>query len=67
MNVDSRLYLAQMSEGREAIQLYERAIEVLRQQLQSIASNNNAEETMICRRISSAFCSIAEIFMSDCW
>jgi len=56
------LYLGQLSEGLEAVQHYLRAVELLKDNL--TISNADPVE-VIKRNISSVYCSLAELYMTD--
>ena len=66
------LYLGQISEGQEAVNYFNNAIIILKSKLESILNNKeDADEKEIQQRsintdISNVYCSLAEIYMTDC-
>ena len=66
------LYLGQISEGQEAVNYFSNAINILKLKLESILNNTkDAGEKQMQQRsintdISNVYCSLAEIYMTDC-
>ncbi|XP_056019872.1 uncharacterized protein LOC125669168 [Ostrea edulis] len=65
------MYLGQLFEGTEAIQCFQKGIELMvkereAQSAQELASACGGGEKVSERDISSAYCSMAEIYMTDC-
>ncbi|KAI8805737.1 hypothetical protein BJ742DRAFT_819016 [Cladochytrium replicatum] len=58
------LYLGQLSEGKDAIGWYQRGVEILQTEWKEAAKES--EKAMLARKISSALCSMTEIYMTDC-
>ncbi|KAJ3116068.1 hypothetical protein HK098_006715 [Nowakowskiella sp. JEL0407] len=66
---DRYLYLGQLSEGKDAIGFFEKGVEVLKAEIDLIEQNNpnSSDETAVLKRkISTALCSMCEIYMTDC-
>ncbi|KAI8846759.1 hypothetical protein BC829DRAFT_478420 [Chytridium lagenaria] len=59
------LYMGQLNEGLEAVRCYEMGIERLEKELEHV-ENGSQEYAAIVRKISSALCSVTEIYMTDC-
>ncbi|KAI9104544.1 hypothetical protein DFS34DRAFT_199994 [Phlyctochytrium arcticum] len=59
------LYLGQMSGGKEALEYYQRGMEVLEHQIKAGGISQD-EESALRRRASEALCSMTEIYMTDC-
>nr|XP_022313654.1 probable assembly chaperone of rpl4 [Crassostrea virginica] len=65
------MYLGQLFEGAEAIQFFQKGIELMvkereAQSAQELAAACGGDEKISGRDISSAYCSLAEIYMTDC-
>lgn len=65
------MYLGQLFEGAEAIQFFQKGIELMvkereAQSAQELAAACGGEEKISGRDISTAYCSLAEIYMTDC-
>jgi len=70
------LYLGQISQGSEAVQYYERAIKVMtdciefhENNMQEVNETNmqaENEKSLTKKDISSVYCSLAELYMTDC-
>ncbi|GBG33199.1 Assembly chaperone of RPL4 [Hondaea fermentalgiana] len=61
------MYVGQVSGNKDALEAYERGVSLLESQLQAAKDGNHAEiETKITsRQLACAYCSLAELFMSD--
>lgn len=56
------LHLGQLSFGTDAIQFYERGLQML------TTTTQPPEDTLECRRqFSNALCAMSDIYMTDCW
>ena len=63
------LYLGQLLEGKEAVEYYLKGIEILKQTNVSVgegASGSSGKNVDKPRLVSDAYCSLAEIFLTDC-
>ena len=66
------LYLGQISEGQEAVKYFNNAINILKLKLESILNNTKdpgekqMQQRSINTDISNVYCSLAEIYMTDC-
>ncbi|XP_013403019.1 probable assembly chaperone of rpl4 [Lingula anatina] len=67
------MYLGQLFEGAEAVQCFQKGIELMTNELQqqqqrevSAAFSGSGDEMVSSKDISTAYCSIAEIYMTDC-
>ena len=64
------LYLGQLTEGRKAVEYYEKGITIMKSaveyQKNNISVNENEKKTLSNSDIASVYCSLAEIFMTDC-
>ena len=59
------LYLGQLTEGSEAVEYYKKAIEIMNSTIQD--QKNCASNQVITEKdLSSVYCSLAEIYMTDC-
>ncbi|XP_012561595.1 uncharacterized protein LOC105846942 [Hydra vulgaris] len=59
------LYLGQLSEGNEAVENYKKAILIMKSEIEN--QKNNASNNIITNKdLSSVYCSLAEIYMTDC-
>jgi len=56
------LYLGQLSEGTEAVSFYNKAIDIMNTLLTKDSQNSKVSP----RDISNAYCSLAELYMTDC-
>jgi len=71
-NISKYLQLAQLLEGNEAIRLFERGVSLIQHQKEQLESNSqrtdaqNEELITIGNQLSCAFCSMAEIYLTDC-
>lgn len=64
---DKYLYMAQLHEGREALGHYEKGLDLLRKQLADGggAGGPKEAEAALRQRACMAYCSVAELFMTD--
>ncbi|CAM9389606.1 unnamed protein product [Ectocarpus sp. 12 AP-2014] len=64
---DKYLYMAQLHEGREALGHYEKGLKLLRKQLADGggAGETKEAEAALRQRACMAYCSVAELFMTD--
>ena len=63
------LYLGQLTEGREAVQYYEKGVDLMKSELEFQKNNQNSEENLKVLTnsdVASVYCSLAELFMTDC-
>ncbi|XP_064647778.1 uncharacterized protein LOC135500319 [Lineus longissimus] len=65
--------LGQLFEGQQSIQCYQKGIELMVKEMQehqekqvAAACAQDDKHNELCRGISSAYCSVAEIYMTDC-
>lgn len=61
--------LAQLASGREAVDFYHKGISIIQKKLENPEGASAAEasqETPLCRVLSDAYCSVAELYMTDC-
>lgn len=61
--------LAQLASGREAVDFYHKGISIIQKKLENPKGASAAEasqETPLCRVLSDAYCSVAELYMTDC-
>ncbi|CAN0167472.1 unnamed protein product, partial [Hapterophycus canaliculatus] len=62
---DKYLYMAQLHEGREALGHYEKGLELLAKQLADGSGRTKEAEAALRQRACMAYCSVAELFMTD--
>lgn len=62
------LYLGQLHEGLDAVKFYEKGIELMKHVIQTEENNQEdlKQRTLTNTDIANVYCSIAEIFMTDC-
>ena len=63
------LYLGQITEGREAVQHYEKGIAIMKETIEYQKNNKNEsnnEKPLSNGDVANVYCSLAEIFMTDC-
>lgn len=65
------LYLGQISQGMEAVGYYETALKIMKEVIEyndnNLTTNSSNLQTSLTQRdVSSVYCSLAEIFMTDC-
>jgi len=56
------LYLGQLSEGAESVTYYKQAIDIMN----SVLTRDGENSSVSARDISNVFCSLAELYMTDC-
>ena len=63
------LYLGQLTEGRKAVEYYEKGISIMKAAIEDQKNNDNLEKdekALNNNDIAHVYCSLAEIFMTDC-
>lgn len=61
--------LAQLASGGEAVNFYQKGIMIMKKKLESPATasaSETSQETPLHRVLSDAYCSVAELYMTDC-
>lgn len=62
---DKYLYMAQLYEGRRALEYYEKGLELLLRKLGERAEGAKEGEAVLKQRVCMAYCSVAELFLTD--
>ncbi|KAJ3123409.1 hypothetical protein HK101_006351 [Irineochytrium annulatum] len=60
------MYLGQLTEAEESVSFYERGLVIIEREMLGMELNGE-EFAAAARKASTALCSMAEIFMTDCW
>jgi tetratricopeptide (TPR) repeat protein len=60
---NSHLYLGQLLSGKKAAETFKKGIDLLEKYIQG--ENNTGENRRLIRQLSSAYCSLAELYMTD--
>jgi len=60
------LCLGQLSEGEVAVKLLLKGIDIMEEQLQCQGAPSTSSD-VTALDMSSAFCSLAEVYLTDCW
>lgn len=57
--------MAQLHEGREALDFYESGLQLLKRQHDRIAGNSTEGDATLKQKLCMAYCSVAELFLTD--
>ena len=62
------MYMGQMSEGLDSVRCFQQGVDLMSNELSRSRVEGNSDEAKTLRRkISSALCSMTEIYLTDCW
>lgn len=61
------LCLGQLSEGEEAVKLLLKGIDIMGKQFHCEGSSSASSSDVTALDMSTAYCSLAEIYLTDCW
>lgn len=62
---DKYLYMAQLHEGREALDFYTKGLVLLKKQLENGFDATKREAAALMQRLCMAYCSVGELFLTD--
>ena len=60
------MYMGQMSEGLDSVRCFQQGVDLMSSELSQVEGNSDEAKTLR-RKISSALCSMTEIYLTDCW
>ncbi|CAG8436635.1 6370_t:CDS:2 [Ambispora gerdemannii] len=64
------MYMGQLSENLDSINYFQTGIDLMTEELKSVSAASTSEEQehhqALCRKISTALCSMTEIYLTDC-
>lgn len=60
------MYLGQLSVEKEAIDNFQKGVDLMVKERNNLAANSEEAQTL-ASKISSALCSMTEIYLTDCW
>ena len=60
------MYMGQMSEGLDSVRYFQKGVDLMSNELIQVEGNLDEAKTLR-RKISSALCSMTEIYLTDCW
>jgi len=58
--------MGQMSEGLDSVRYFQKGVDLMSNELIQVEGNLDEAKTLR-RKISSALCSMTEIYLTDCW
>lgn len=61
------MYLGQMLTEKQAISAFQKGVELMMNERSKIQDPSTEESKFLCSKISSALCSMTEIYLTDCW
>lgn len=62
---DKYLYMAQLHEGRAALEYYEKGLVLLQKQLEHNVGGAKGGEAALKQKLCMAYCSVGELFLTD--
>ncbi len=60
------LYMGQLSEGIVAIDYIKKGIDIMTK-LMGCETSGASEASVSCEELSTAYCALAEVYLTDCW
>jgi hypothetical protein len=60
------MYLGQLSVEKEAIAAFQKGVDLMVAERKGLAADSD-EAKLLASKISSALCSMTEIYLTDCW
>lgn len=61
------MYLGQMLSEKDAIQAFQKGVDLMVVEKSKIQDTTSEEAKFLASKISSALCSMTEIYLTDCW
>lgn len=60
------MYLGQLSVEKDAINNFQKGVDLMVKERENLAASSD-EAKVLASKISSALCSMTEIYLTDCW